>query len=79
MQTTNKLCKGYMTNRFDEAADALLETLYAVLDDGSILVSKPAPFSIKFERDTWEKTDMTIDQLHAIGAEFIGNYDAPRA
>lgn len=75
--TTIKLCKGFALTRFDEAQDANVETLFAILEDGTVLVSDERKFSIHFRRDGWSASDMTVEQVKATGAEFIGNYEVP--
>lgn len=72
----NQICKGYRASRFDETSDEMVETLYAVLSDGTVLKSDERRFSISFNRPGFAVSNMTPDQVKAT-AEFIGNYPVP--
>lgn len=74
---TNQLCKGFSTSRFNEQLDCNVETLYAVLADGTVLESDERPYSISFNRPGFAVSSLTADEVKA-RAEFIGNYDAPK-
>jgi len=72
-QENDMLCKGFSTTRVDTLNQVILETLYALLEDGTVLVTnehkRTNEFGAKGRR--WfvgEKPD---------NAEFIGNYPVP--
>ena len=72
------LCKGFSTTRIDTLNQVILETLYALLDDGTVLVTNEHKRTNEFGATgrRWFATAINADWLKA-NAEFIGNYPIP--
>ena len=68
---TTQMTKGFVTTRFTHE---ILETKYAMLDDGSVLVSEERKFSHTFDAKDWKLTNLDFAKIKLLGAEFIGNY-----
>jgi hypothetical protein len=67
--------KGYATFRIDYTTHTSLETLYAEMDDGKILVTAERPVSVMWptKSATWIDSGLDHDGLKKV-AMFIGNY-----
>lgn len=65
------MLKGYMLIQppHDEDDGVIMEVLYAVKEDGTVLRSEPHPQRDTFAGGVWEETDVLPQ-----GAYFIGNY-----
>lgn len=63
--------KGYLITRYDEKKNVLMETLYAVADDGSVKVSQEHKQSPSFA-GKWTWSDCA--ELPK-GVTFCGNYE----
>ena len=68
------LCKGFSIVRFDYENELRLETEYAITESGTVYQSKEKPYSLEFDSKDWMKTDLTLDDVKGLGAEYIGNY-----
>ena len=69
-----KTCKGFSTTRIDYDNQEILETLYALLSDGTVLKTgehkRTSEFNAKGRR--WY-----LESSLPGNAEFIGNYPVP--
>ena len=70
------LCKGFMTTRIDN--DKILEVHYALLTDGTVLITKELNRTNDFggKNRRWFVCEHDAAWLKA-NAEFIGNYPVP--
>ena len=71
---TTQMTKGFVTTRIDYANNQIMETKFAMLDDGSVLVSEECKFSHIFNHNDWKLTNLDFAQIKLLGAEFIGCY-----
>jgi prophage tail gpP-like protein len=70
------LCKGFSTTRID--GNQIIEVLYALLNDGTVLVTKEHNRTNEFATAgrRWFVSELNADWLKS-NAEFIGNYEVP--
>ena len=68
------LCKGFSTTRIDYDAGEIIETLYALLADGTVLKTGEHKRTNEFCRKgrRWYVSESVPSE-----AEFIGNYPIP--
>lgn len=71
-----ELCRGFLSSRVNQVTKQIVETRFAKLNDGSVLMSDERLISSDFNPagSIWVKIDAMPDS-----AEFIGNYHVPKA
>lgn len=72
------LCKGFLTTRIDYDNQQILETLYALLEDGTVLATNEHKRGNTFLNEDYQWHVSKADWYWLKdSAEFIGNYPIP--